>query len=111
MDSKHETTPVGVDVTEDIRADYERSAEYRAEWDRQAFAFGIASAIYERRAALGLSQEDLARRIGTTGSVISRIESGRHTASISSLQRIAAALDTHLVVRFEDEPAPVAALG
>jgi ribosome-binding protein aMBF1 (putative translation factor) len=94
-------SPLGADITEDHERDYERSAEYRAEWERQSVAFAIAKVVHERRTELGLSQDQLGDRIGTTGSVISRIESGRHTASISSLQRIAVALDAHLVVTLE----------
>lgn len=35
---------------------------------------------------------------------ISRIESGRHATSVTTLRRLAAAFETHLVVGFEDEP-------
>jgi ribosome-binding protein aMBF1 (putative translation factor) len=94
-------SPLGIDVADDVQRDLEQSAEYRAEWERQAVAFAIAKAVYVRRTELGLSQEELGDRMGTSGSVISRIESGRHTASISSLQRIATALDAHLVVALE----------
>jgi ribosome-binding protein aMBF1 (putative translation factor) len=94
-------SPLGADLTEDSERDHERSAEYRAEWERQAVAFAIAKAVHERRTELGLSQDQLGDRIGTTGSVISRIESGRHTASITSLQRVAVALESHLVVSLE----------
>jgi len=106
--SKTSTAPIGANIADDSSADYERSAEYRAEWDRQAFAFSVAKMVYERRTGLGLTQENLAERAGTTGSAISRIESGRHTASILSLQKVAAALNAHLVVTFEDESPSVA---
>jgi ribosome-binding protein aMBF1 (putative translation factor) len=102
-----ETSPTGATIAHDHDADYRTSAEYRAEWDRQAVAFAVATAVHQRRTELGLSQGELATRVGTTGSVISRIESGRHYPSMTTLQRIASALDTRLVVRFEERPLTV----
>ncbi len=49
----------------------------------------------------GLSQLELADRVGTSHSQISRIESGRHRTNLETLQRIAAALARTLVVGFE----------
>jgi transcriptional regulator with XRE-family HTH domain len=56
-----------------------------------------------------LSQEELAQRVGTSYSAISRIESGRHKTSVDTLQRLAAALGLRFVVGFESGPveAPV----
>ena len=65
-------SPLGVDVADDVQRDLEQSAEYRAEWERQAVAFAIAKAVYVRRTELGLSQEELGDRMGTSGSDISR---------------------------------------
>ncbi len=45
--------------------------------------------------------------MGTSHSVISRIESGQHPTSVTTLRRLAAAFDTHLVVGFHDEPEKV----
>lgn len=62
----------------------------------------IADQIYKLRTAQGLSQRELAKRVGTSASTISRIENscyGRH--SLTTLKRIAWALDQRLVVRFE----------
>ncbi len=48
-----------------------------------------------------MSQEELAARIGTSHSQVSRIESGQHKTSVETLRRIAEAFDTDLVVTFE----------
>ncbi|NOT55005.1 MAG: XRE family transcriptional regulator [Deltaproteobacteria bacterium] len=61
----------------------------------------ISRMIYDARKAANLTQKQLAKRIGTTQSVISRLESadyGRH--SLGALQRIAAALGQKLELRF-----------
>ncbi len=53
-----------------------------------------------RRAQLRLTQQELAERMGTTKSVISRIESGQHRTSTDTLRRLAEALDGHAVIGF-----------
>jgi transcriptional regulator with XRE-family HTH domain len=60
--------------------------------------------VIKHRASLGLSQQELARRVGTSHSAISRIESGRHKTSVSTLQRVAEALGLRLVLGFERGP-------
>lgn len=63
-----------------------------------------ARAIYQARIAAGLTQAELARRVGTTQSVISRLEDAdydRH--SLALLERIATALHRQVEVRFLPE--------
>lgn len=61
----------------------------------------LARVVIMRRAKLGLSQRDLAKQMGTTASVISRIESGRHKTSIETIRRLALALDGQAVLGFD----------
>jgi ribosome-binding protein aMBF1 (putative translation factor) len=70
---------------------------------------GIARFVIMRRAELGLTQEQLAERMGTSHSAISRVESGRHRASVATLERLAQALEVRFVIGFETGPveAPV----
>lgn len=61
----------------------------------------IAMEIYELRTKAGLTQTALAKRIGTTPSVISRLEDveyGGH--SLSLLRRVAWALGRNVEIRF-----------
>jgi transcriptional regulator with XRE-family HTH domain len=55
--------------------------------------------------AQGLTQQELAKRMGTSHSAISRIESGQHKTSVDTLQRLAEALGVRFVVGFESGPA------
>jgi ribosome-binding protein aMBF1 (putative translation factor) len=82
----------------------QQSATYRAERARLAQFEGLARLVIGHRAALGLSQRELADRVGTSHSAISRIESGRHKTSVDTLQRLAEALGVRLVVGFESGP-------
>lgn len=64
----------------------------------------LARLVIRHRARLGLSQKELAERVGTSHSAISRIESGRHRTSVATLKRLAEALELRLVVGFESGP-------
>jgi transcriptional regulator with XRE-family HTH domain len=66
--------------------------------DKAWFFAAIANELAERRAALGLSQRELAHRVGTTQSAIARLESGGRPPRIDTLLRIADALDCDLHV-------------
>jgi ribosome-binding protein aMBF1 (putative translation factor) len=80
------------------------SVVYREELRRLAPYEGLARIVIARRQALELTQQGLAERVGTSHSVISRIESGRHAISVTTLRRLAAAFETRLVVGFNDTP-------
>ena len=97
-------SPVGTTVREGMQRRAKRSAAYRAEERRLAQFEEMARLVIKHRAALGLSQQELAERVGTSHSAISRIESGRHKTSVETLQRIAEALGVRLVLGFESGP-------
>jgi transcriptional regulator with XRE-family HTH domain len=80
-----------------------RNPAYRAELERLAPYEALARIVMRRRGQLGLSQAELAQRMGTSHSAISRIESGRHPTTVQTLRRLADALETHLVVGFADD--------
>ena len=64
----------------------------------------LGQLIYDLRTAAGLSQRQLAERMGTTQSVISRLEEGGGARNrLDTLARVARALDRHLVVSFPDK--------
>jgi len=64
----------------------------------------LGQLIYDLRTAAGLSQRALAERMGTTQSVISRLEEGGGAKNrLDTLARVATALDRHLVVSFPEK--------
>jgi ribosome-binding protein aMBF1 (putative translation factor) len=73
---------------------------------RQAFEEAVANRevaqrIYELREQAGLSQTELAKRVGTTQSVISRLEDADYEGhSLAMLNRIAAAVERRVEIRF-----------
>lgn len=63
----------------------------------------LGQLIYDLRSEAGLSQRALAEKMGTTQSVISRLEEGGGAKNrLDTLARVATALDRHLVVSFPE---------
>lgn len=75
--------------------------EVKAEYDRIAGEFEFLDEILKARSATGLTQAEVAARIGTTQSAVARLESAdaKHSPSIATLQRYASALGYKLEVR------------
>jgi ribosome-binding protein aMBF1 (putative translation factor) len=62
--------------------------------------FELAEALIKARSEAALTQEQLAKIMGTTQAVIARLESGRSLPSTRTLPRIAAAPGTRLRIAF-----------
>jgi ribosome-binding protein aMBF1 (putative translation factor) len=84
-----------------------RNPAYQAAMHKLAPFERIARMVIARRMAAGWTQQQLAERMGTSHSVISRIESGQHATTVQTLARLADAFETHLVVGFDDAPEEV----
>lgn len=93
----------------DLHEQWMRNPEYRAEYDKLGPEFELVSALIEARTSAGLTQEDLARRMETTQSVIARLEGGRVHPSTRTLERIAKATGTRLRISFEHDPVSLGA--
>jgi len=86
--------------------------DVRREYDRLADEFAFLDQILKARADAGLTQAEVASRIGTTQSAIARMEtgSGKHSPSVATLQRYATALGYKVRVQLVKEP-PAPAIG
>jgi DNA-binding XRE family transcriptional regulator len=60
----------------------------RDEFDRETEAFCLARTLKEERKRAGLTQEELADKIGTKKTYISRLENGKADIQLSTLFRI-----------------------
>ena len=85
-----------------IGSDPVRRAGYEAALARAE----VAMLLYEHRKAAGLTQAALAKRVGTTASVICRLEDADYEGhSLAMLRRIAAVLGKKVEIRLvDDEP-------
>ena len=91
--------------TQIIQEGIERSPRYRQAFLRNVRQIDLAMLLREMREAAGLSQAELARRTGTTQSVIARLEDAEYTGqSLRMLERIAAACDVSLKLQAKRKP-------
>jgi transcriptional regulator with XRE-family HTH domain len=75
--------------------------EVKAEFDQLADEFSLLDQFLKARAAQGLTQAQVAQKIGTTQSAVARMESGsgKHSPSLATLSKYADALGCKLEVR------------
>ena len=75
--------------------------EVRREYEGLKEEFELLDDILKARAEAGVTQAELAARIGTTQSAVARMETaiGKHSPSIATLTRYASALGYRLQVR------------
>ncbi|HEU5350553.1 MAG TPA: helix-turn-helix transcriptional regulator [Terracidiphilus sp.] len=73
--------------------------EVKAEYDRLAPEFEISMELIRARLRAGLSQAELAARMGTSQSAIARLESGQTLPSTKTLLRYAKATASKIHVR------------
>lgn len=75
--------------------------ERMAELEEARAGAEVARQVYELRTKAKLTQKELADRVGTTASVISRLEDDDYQGhSLAMLRRIAAALNKRVEIRF-----------
>ena len=106
-DVDSEVSSRGETAARAARGRVRRSPEYRAAREEYAAIQAlreknwIAAHIRERRYELDLTQQELARQVGTSHSYISKLESGEHIPTIPVLNRILVALDEQLLIGIE----------
>ena len=82
-----------------------KSARYRKAFDRTLQQIDLALLVREMREGSGLTQMDLAKRVGTTQSVIARLEDAEYAGhSLRMLERVALACGVGLRLHAEKKP-------
>jgi ribosome-binding protein aMBF1 (putative translation factor) len=79
-----------------------KDPEFRREWDKLDPEFALIESIIRARETAGLTQAELAERLGTKQPALSRLERGGfRTATVETLKKIAHALDSELIIRLQ----------
>lgn len=78
-----------------------KEPKYRKAFETLEEEFVLASAIIDARNRVDLTQQELARKMGTTQPVVARLESGRTRPSMRTLERAAKATGLRVLIRFE----------
>jgi ribosome-binding protein aMBF1 (putative translation factor) len=82
-----------------------KSATYRKAFARTLQQIDLALLVREMREDAGLTQAELAKKVGTTQSVIARLEDAEYAGrSLTTLERIAAACGVGLKLHAEKKP-------
>jgi DNA-binding XRE family transcriptional regulator len=82
----------GMKRADDALAEDLQDPAFRQEWERTALARQVAIRVTQYRAEHGLTQSELARRLGMKQPAIARLEAGDHEPSLATLQRLAQGL-------------------
>ena len=77
-----------------------QNPEVRAEWDALEPEFAIIQAIIDARKISGLTQKQLSERTGIAQADISQLENGDANPSLSTLKRLASAMNMTLKIEF-----------
>jgi transcriptional regulator with XRE-family HTH domain len=78
-----------------------RRVDVRSEYERLDEEFALLDEFLKARAEAGISQSEVAERMGTTQSAVARLESGRgkHSPSLATLRKYARAVGCRLDLR------------
>jgi len=85
----------------DLKKQLLQNPEVKSEYDKLKILYDIKREIIKLRLEQGLSQKDLAEKVGTRQSAISRLESGEYNPSIEFLNKVANALGKELNLSFK----------
>ncbi len=85
---------------EEIKKDLLKDPEFAKEVKKLEPEYEVVRQIIRARIEQNISQEELARRVGTRQSNISRLESGSYNPSLEFLKKIASGLGKELHISF-----------
>jgi ribosome-binding protein aMBF1 (putative translation factor) len=88
---------------EESVAEWRKDPKYVAAYDALEDEFAVASALIKARGDADMTQEEVAKAMGTTQAVVARLEGGKTMPSTRTLERFAKATHTRLRIRFEPE--------
>ncbi len=90
-----------------LKRRYGKTKEAREALEEARAGADIARRIYQLRAEAGLTQGELAKLVGTSRTVITRLEADDYAGhSLSMLRRVAAAMNKRVEIRFVPLKAP-----
>ncbi len=78
--------------------------EFKKEYEALAPEYKLASTLIRLRLAKGLTQEQLAKLLNTKQESIARLESGGSLPSLSTVKKVAKALDAELEINLRPKP-------
>jgi DNA-binding XRE family transcriptional regulator len=86
---------------QDVENELLKNPSIKRVYDALEPQFELANQLISARRKRGLTQSQLAEKIGTKQPAIARLESGEYNASIKLLRKVAEATGTRLTISFE----------
>lgn len=86
---------------EDLEKELLKDPEVRKEYDKLGPRYELISKLIGARLKKGLTQAELAKKVGTKQSAISRLESGDANPSFLFLEKITAAMGRELIIEIK----------
>lgn len=83
---------------DEVKAMLMKDQEFKDEYERLKPRYDIISQIIEERSKQSITQEELALRVGTQKSNISRLESGTYNPSLDFLVKVAHSLGKEMQI-------------
>ena len=91
--------PKGIKTAEEVHAAaLAADPEFASEWERLALARMVSTTLIAYRSDHGLSQRDLAKRLGVSQPRVVELESGEKNPQIETLIKISAAIDVEFAI-------------
>ncbi|MCP4660293.1 MAG: helix-turn-helix transcriptional regulator [bacterium] len=88
---------------DEMIAEWKQDPEFRKEYDALEEEFTLFDELLKARKRAGLTQEEVASRMGTQAPAVARLEAGggskRHSPSIATLRKYAEAVGSRLEIR------------
>lgn len=83
---------------EDLEKELLADPETKAEFEKLAPRYAVISQLIAARIEKGMTQKEIAEKMGTKQSAIARLESGNANPTIDFLDRLASVLGTRLTI-------------
>jgi DNA-binding XRE family transcriptional regulator len=86
--------------TKDLINELSKNEEFKKEYEEQKPFYEVQRAIIAARTKAGITQKELAKKIGISAGDLSKIERGKENTTIKTLYKVANALDKNLEISF-----------
>lgn len=83
---------------DDLHKKWIKNMAYKKAYEDLELEFSIISAIIDARIKKGITQKEIAEKMGTKQSSIARFESGRYNPTLAFVQKLANAIGTRIKV-------------
>jgi len=82
----------------ELKKEWMKDPNFKKAYEALEPEYAIIRAIIKKRIENKMSQKDLAKKLGTKQSAISRLESGTYNPTLSFLKKLSTALNTELKI-------------